>query len=835
MSSNTYKDSPAYFAEIILPLPIVKPLTYGIPSHLVNIAKQGSRVIVSLGKKKILTGIVAGIRQTVPTQPAKNIIDVLGEEPIVNTYQLALFQWIAQYYMCSVGEVVKAALPSGFKLSSQSKIYLNHAFEEETVSLSDHEQLIVTTLKNGKPLTYQQIEQLIGQREAYKQLKKLIGKEAIILVEELQEKYIPKKEKQITFNKNFIDNAVNLQSLLEKLEKKPKQLDVLLQYMALISTNFKLPEQTKNYYIPKKQLLEGGVSSAALQKLIQQDILVERAAIISRLTQLEAVQKPSCTTLSLAQTQALLSIEDHFKTKNAVLLHGITGSGKTEIYVRLIQSVIEQNGQVLYLLPEIGLATQIVQRLSKIFGNKMGVYHSKYDNNERVEIWNNVLQNNVQLVIGARSALFLPFDRLKLIIVDEEHETAYKQLDAIPRYHARDAALMLATFHQAKVLLGSATPAIETYYNAQQGKYGLVKLTERFNQTPLPHIELVNLRTEQQRKGLQGEFTNILLEALKSALHQQEQAIIFQNRRGYASYLLCQTCAEVLTCQQCSVSLTYHQFKDALVCHYCGFHCKVPIVCPACDAPTLKNVGFGTEKIEETLQYFFPNKRVQRMDLDTTRRKHSYEQIIANLESGQTDILVGTQMITKGLDFGQVSLVGVLDVDRLLYFPDFRANERCFQLITQVSGRAGRRDKQGRVLIQTTNPQLPILQDIIHCDYGQMYTQELEERQRFRYPPYIRLIKITCQHTNDRLVKEAAQVLAGYLCKLVGEDNILGPQAPLVAKVRNQYRIDIWIKLAKLPEPVLLATKQQIQQATKSLTAEKQFRSIRITFDVDPI
>ncbi|ACE05927.1 hypothetical protein Aasi_0524 [Candidatus Amoebophilus asiaticus 5a2] len=832
MSSNIHRDSPGYFAELILPLPIAKLLTYGIPLNLVDIVKQGSRVIVSLGKKKILTGIVNKIHQRAPNHPAKNIIDVLDEEPIVNTYQLALFHWIAQYYMCSVGDVVKAALPSGFKLSSQSKIYLHPAFEEDSIPLLENEQLIVATLKNGKPLSYQQIEQLIGQKEAYKQLKKLIHKEIIILVEELQEKYAPKKEKQIALNKNFVDNTAELQALFEKLEKKPKQLDVLLQYMALVSTN--LPEQTQSYFIAKKQLLEKDVSSAALQKLIQQDILIEKAVIISRLAQLKAVATPH-TTLSPAQTQALLSIENHFKTKNTALLHGITGSGKTEIYVRLIQSVLEQDGQVLYLLPEIGLATQIVQRLNKIFGNKMGVYHSKYASNERVEIWNNVLQNNVQLVIGARSALFLPFDRLQLIIVDEEHETAYKQLDAIPRYHARDAALMLATFHQAKVLLGSATPAIETYYNAQQGKYGLVKLTERFNQTPLPRIELVNLRTEQQRKGIQGEFTSILLQKLESILQQQEQAIIFQNRRGYASYLLCQTCAEVPTCQQCSVSLTYHQFRDALVCHYCGFHCKVPPLCPVCDAPTLKNVGFGTEKIEETLQHFFPNKRVQRMDLDTTRRKHSYEQIIDNLESGQTDILVGTQMITKGLDFGQVSLVGVLDVDRLLYFPDFRANERCFQLITQVSGRAGRRGKQGQVLIQTTNPQLPILQDIINYDYEQMYTQELGERQKFRYPPYIRLIKITCQHTNERLVKECAQVLAGYLCKLVSEDNILGPQAPLVAKVRNQYRIDTWVKLAKSSEPVLLAIKQQIQQATKSLTSEKQFRQIRIIFDVDPI
>jgi primosomal protein N' (replication factor Y) len=831
MSNNINKENVVYFVDLILPLPIYKLLTYRIPPHLVNLIQEGSRVIVSLGNKKILTGIVNSVHQTVPPYATKNIIDVLDESPIVNKQQLAFFQWMAQYYMCTLGDVLKAAIPSSFKLTTQSKICLNPTCDVTDTIFSAQARIVLEALKSGKTFSYHELEKLLGQKEIYKILKELNHKEAIIFLEELQEKYFPKKEKQISLNKNFVDSPDQLELLFQQLEKKPKQLDVLLQYMACISA---LTKQTTNYFISKRKFLKQGASSSSLQKLIQQHVFVEQEIVVSRLEQIE-IPEIANTTLSLAQAQALSSIKENFKTKNTVLLHGITGSGKTEIYTELIQEVIARDGQVLYLLPEIGLATQIVQRLKKKFGDKMGVYHSKYASNERVEIWNDVLKGKLRLIIGVRSALFLPFGQLQLVIIDEEHETAYKQFDATPRYHARDAALVLATYYKAKVVLGSATPAIETYYNAQQGKYGLVQLTERFSQTPLPHITLVNLRTEQRSKKLHGEFSSILVQALEVTLQQQEQAIIFQNRRGYASYLLCQSCAWIPACHQCSVSLTYHQFKDYLVCHYCGYHCKVPPVCQECHSPSLRNVGFGTEKIEETLQQFFPDKRIQRMDLDTTRRKYSYEKIIENLEKGYTDILVGTQMITKGLDFGQVSLVGVLDVDRLLYFPDFRANERCFQLITQVSGRAGRREKQGQVIIQTINPDLPILHNIVDYDYEQMYKKELLERQKFRYPPYVRLIKINCQHTNEALVKEIAKVLVQQLCHLLNNDSVLGPEAPLIAKVKNQYRMDIWIKLAKSTEHSLLAIKQQIQEITKKLVAQKEYRQVRIIFDVDPI
>lgn len=830
MSTVATKDNPRYFADLILPLPISKLLTYNIPPQLAERVKPGSRVIVSLGHKKILTGIVHGVHQTAPSYSTKAILDVLDERPIVNKHQLNFFQWMAQYYMCTLGDVLKAAIPAGFKLSSQSKIYL-HPTYNSAIELSTQETIIFEALKDGKGLSYDQLEQLVGRKDLYKLLKTLMNKGTIMFLEELQEKYFPKKEKQVSLNTTFLDNPNEQQVLFKQLEKKPKQLDVLLQYMSLVP---RYSETTQNYFVSKKKLLQQGASSNSLQKLIQQGIFIEREAIVPRLEQIKGSAAPT-TVLSIAQAQALSDIKEVFREKHTALLYGVTGSGKTEIYTQLIQEAIDHGGQVLYLLPEIGLATQIVQRLKKIFGDKMGVYHSKYASNERVEIWNDVLNGKLRLVIGVRSALFLPFDQLQLIIVDEEHETAYKQFDSSPRYHARDSAIMLASYYQAKVLLGSATPSIETYYNAQRGKYGLVKLNERFSQTPLPHITLVNLHTEQQRKRLHGEFSSILIQALESALQQKEQAIIFQNRRGYASYLLCQLCATVPSCQQCSVSLTYHQFYDHLVCHYCGYHCKVPPVCEECGSPTLKNMGFGTEKIQETLQHFFPDKRIQRMDLDTTRRKYSYEKIIENLEKGHTDILVGTQMITKGLDFGQVSLVGVLDVDRLLYFPDFRSNERCFQLITQVSGRAGRRDKQGQVIVQTSNPKNPILEDILSYNYEQMYKKELIERQKFHYPPYTRLIKIACQHPNGSLVKEAARNLTQHLHQFLDIDSILGPQAPLIAKIKNQYRMDIWIKLTKSTDPLLVMIKEQIQETVRKLLTQKSYRQVRVIFDVDPI
>ena len=816
------------FVDLILPLAIPKLLTYEVPPFFTGLINQGSRVIVPLGKKKILTGIINNIHHTAPSYPTKLIIDVLGEVPIITPIQLTFFHWLAQYYMCTLGEIIHTALPSGFKLSSQSKIQLHPALDWTSTNFSDQELLIINRLQKGNTLVYSQLPK---QPNTYQVIKGLIDKKAVLIFEELQEKYHPKKEKRLSLDKQYIEHPADLQALFAQLKGKNKQVDVLLQYMAL--SPIAPSKHLEDYFINKAHLLGTGIAPNALSALIKQNIFIEKQVIVSRLASIGAAQEISLT-LSPAQDKALVAINKQFESKDTVLLYGITGSGKTEIYTQLIQEALKKGEQVLYLLPEIGLATQIVKRLKKTFGHQMGVYHSKYASNERVEIWHSLLQEEVSLVIGVRSAVFLPFSNLGLIIVDEEHELAYKQFDPIPRYHARDAALMLAKYHEAKVLLGSATPAMETYYNAQAGKYGFVRLAERFNQTPLPNILFANVRIEQQQKKLQGEFTHTLLHAVQQTLDQQEQVIIFQNRRGYAPYLLCQDCAWVPTCQQCSVSLTYHQFNDYLVCHYCGYRTRIPPICNICGSPQINNIGFGTEKLEETLQQFFPDKHVQRMDLDTTRKKHSYENIIEALEQGQTDILVGTQMITKGLDFGQVSLVGVMDVDKHLYFPDFRANERCFQLITQVSGRSGRREKQGQVIIQTANPNHPILQDIWQHDYESMYYRELVERQNFLYPPYVRLLKITWQYTDLNLVKAAAKELADALSAYVGKQLVLGPQAPLIAKVKNQYRIDIWVKFQKDTANCLSSTKATIQEMAKALLSKKAFRKMRLIFDVDP-
>lgn len=793
---------------------------------------MGSRVLVPLGTQKVLTGLVARIHTKPPSYLTKHIIDVLDELPVMNRIQLRFLHWLSAYYLCTLGEVMLAALPNGFRLSSRSKIQLHPEADLAAANLSAQELLLIAALARRTELTYTEAATVVSQKNIHHLIKSLLRKQVILLFEEIREKYTPKKIRRVRLSESYTQSQVALQSLFTTLERHSKQLDVLLKYVALVPIH--QPVQLKDYFVDKKELNLAGISSSSLQTLIKKNIFVEEEAIVSRFGQVKSASQ-SPPTLSQAQSTALAAIHDQFQDKDAVLLHGVTASGKTEVYTQLIQEVLQSGGQVLYLLPEIALTTQMVKRLKITFGDQVGVYHSRYSDNERVEVWNSVLQGKCSFVLGTRSSIFLPFDNLSLIIVDEEHETSYKQFDAMPRYHARDAALVLAQLHHAKVLLGSATPSIESYYNAaQSGKYGFVALKERFGQTASPEIILVNLRVEKEKKNLREDFTTALIDSLKQTLAQQEQAIIFQNRRGYAPYLSCEICTWVPMCTQCAVSLTYHQYNNYLRCHYCGYNTKVPPACHICDSHQLKNVGFGTEKLEETLQLFFPDKKIQRMDLDTTRGKYSYDKLIEELEQGSTDILVGTQMLTKGLDFGQVSLVGVLDVDRLLYFPDFRAGERCFQLLTQVSGRAGRREKQGKVIIQTNNPKHPVLTDIVQHNYEQMYRRELQERKQFRYPPYVRLVKITLKHVNKDLVREAANLLANALRKKLG-NGILGPQTPLIAKVKNQYLVDIWIKINKDAEQKRLATKQVVTQESKHILRNKTFKQVKILFDVDPI
>lgn len=830
ISNSRHKQQPT-FADLILPLPLPKLLTYRIPVAFSGRIVSGSRVIVPLGPKKILTGLVVKIHDQEPSYATKAIIDVLDDAPIVHPIQLRFFRWLASYYLCTAGEVMLAALPNGLRLSSQSKIQLYPELDLAAGDFTEKEQLLIAALQKRPDLTYTEAATVVDQKSIHQLLKALIDKRAILLFEEVKEKYVPKKVKRIRLSETYIHNQAALQELFTKLEKHTKQLDVLLKYVAEVPIH--QAEQLEDYGMDKQVLTQAGISSSSLQTLIKKQIFVEEEVIVPRFSHAPNVPE-ELPTLSPAQSGALDTIHSQFQEKETVLLHGVTASGKTEIYSHLIQAALQSGGQVLYLLPEIALTTQLVKRLKKIFGAQLGVYHSRYSDNERVEVWNSVLQGDCSLVLGTRSAVFLPFDQLSLIIVDEEHETSYKQWDTMPRYHARDAALVLAQYHRAKVLLGSATPAIESYYNAQKGKYGLVTLEERFGGASLPEIVLANVRIERERKTMREGFTKELLDALQSTLDRQEQAIIFQNRRGYAPYIACEHCDWVPMCTQCAVSLTYHQFSNRLSCHYCGHHMPLPPACQTCGSHALKNVGAGTEKLEETLQLFFPEKHIQRMDLDTTRGKYSYDKLIEALEQGKTDILVGTQMITKGLDFGRVALVGVLDVDRLLYFPDFRAGERCFQLLTQVSGRAGRRAKQGQVIIQTNNPKHPVLQQIVQHDYEQMYRSELAERQQFLYPPYVRLVRIILKHTDRDLVQAAATTLAHDLREQLRQD-VLGPQTPLIAKVKNQYLMDIWVKVKKDSEERLTTTKRVLRQAGQRMLSDRAFKAVKLIFDVDPM
>jgi primosomal protein N' (replication factor Y) (superfamily II helicase) len=817
---------------VILPIPLPKLLTYRVSEPFITRIAAGSRVLVPLGAQKILTGLVAQMHTKPPGYPTKEIIDVLDELPIMTPPQLQFLHWLAAYYLCTLGEVLLAALPNGFRLSSQSKIQLHPEADLAGANLSAQELLLVAALEHRIALSYAEAAAVVAPKHIHHLLKSLLRKRTIRLFEEVREKYTPKKIKRVRLSESYTQSQAALQSLFTALERHSKQLDILLKYVALVPVHQSAP--LKDYFVDKKELNLAGISPSALQTLIKKNIFVEEEVIVSRFGQIKATSQ-SLPTLSQVQSTALAAIYHQFKHKDTVLLHGVTASGKTAVYTQLIQEVLERGGKVLYLLPEIALTTQMVKRLKIAFGNRVGVYHSRHSDNERVEVWNSVLHGKCSFVLGTRSSIFLPFDSLSLIIVDEEHETSYKQFDTMPRYHARDAALVLAKLHHhAKVLLGSATPSIESYYNAQTGKYGFVTLKERFGKTALPEIVLVDLRIERERKTLREDFTTALIDALAQTLAQQEQAIIFQNRRGYAPYIACKICAWVPMCTQCAVSLTYHQFNNYLRCHYCGYSTKVPSACHVCGSHQLNHVGFGTEKLEETLQLFFPNKKIQRMDLDTTRGKHSYDKLIEALEQGSTDILVGTQMLTKGLDFGQVSLVGVLDVDRLLYFPDFRASERCFQLLTQVSGRAGRRAKQGKVIIQTNNPKHPVLQDIMLHDYEQMYRRELQERKQFLYPPYVRLIRITLKHVDKDSVGETASILAGELRKKLG-DGVSKPQPPLIARIKNQYLMDIWVKIRKDTAHNLLATKRAITQESERVLLDKTAKQVKILFDVDPI
>ncbi|HQW69173.1 MAG TPA: primosomal protein N' [Flavobacterium sp.] len=814
-----------YFIEVIVPLSLPKTFTYRVSEAEYYFIKKGMRIAVPFGKNKVYTALVIDLHQNPPTlYEAKEIHQILDEKPIVNELQIKHWFWIASYYMCNIGDVYRGALPSALVLESETIITLQTSTVVNETELSDDEFLIYEALQHQSSLKIQNIVDILNKKTVFPVIQKLLNKNIVTLQEEIQEEYKPKLVKYIRLHQDYQEES-KLVELLDNFNKNAnKQRELVLQY-------FQLQAQQKNP-ISIKQLTETASASSSIVKALVEKNIFEEYHIQEDRVNFDKNKTENQLDLSQAQQTAFDEIEKSFLEKDVCLLHGVTSSGKTEIYTKLIEDYIKEEKQVLYLLPEIALTTQLVSRLTQYFGNKVAVFHSKYNNNERVEVWQNVLQNSVkaQIVIGARSALFLPFSNLGLIIVDEEHEATFKQYDPAPRYHARDSAIVLANSHQAKVLLGSATPSIETYYNATSGKFGLVTLTERFGNVQMPDIELVDLKDSYFRKKMKGHFSLTLIEQITEAFSNGEQVILFQNRRGFSPVIECLTCGHVPQCPQCDVSLTFHKFKNQLRCHYCGHSIAKPTNCHACSSVDLETKGFGTEQIELELAELFPNKNIKRMDQDTTRGKYSFEKIIDGFKNREIDVLVGTQMLAKGLDFDNVSLVGVMNADNMLYHPDFRAFERSYQMLTQVSGRAGRSEKRGKVVIQTYNPLHNIIQQVSNNDYEGMYKEQLYERQIYKYPPFFRLIRLTLKHRDFEKLKEGSMWLYQVLQQNLSVP-VLGPEEPAIGRIRNEYIRTVMVKIPS--ETNLQSTKKTIQKVLNSFDVVSQYRTIKVTVNVD--
>lgn len=813
-----------YFLDVILPIPLQKAFTYHITEAEYEFIQPGMRVAVPFGKSKIYSALAYTIHNKPPTAyDAKTIHQILDEQPVVTVLQLQHWEWIAQYYMCSIGEVMRAAMPNAFLLESETVISKNENLKIDDSELKDDEFLIFEALQYQSSLKIQDVVAILDKKRVLPVINRLVEKGVLHLQEELYEKYQPKLVRYVKLHANY-KSQEKLQELQELLGRAPKQRQVILTLFTL--------EASDNKPIKVSELIErSNTSSAIVKALIDKGVLDEYQIQTDRV-QFEGEGDSDSKVLTEAQEYAYNEIEAAFKTTSVALLHGVTSSGKTEIYVQLIQKQLNLNKQVLYLLPEIALTTQLVQRLQDYFGEKVAVFHSRYSGNERIEVWNNLLNNleNAQIVIGARSSLLLPFENLGLIIVDEEHEQSYKQFDPAPRYHARDAAIVLANLHKAKILLGSATPSLESYFNARQGKYGLIELNTRYNNVLMPEIELVDLADKYKRKRMKGHFSDRMIEEMTEALEQGFQIILFQNRRGFSPIVECTTCGNSPQCPNCDVSLTYHQYKDQLRCHYCGYNSAMLESCQACGNQTLDTKGFGTEQIEEEVKVLFPEHKVARMDLDTTRGKYGFEKIISSFEQREVDILVGTQMVTKGLDFRHVKLVGIMNADNLLNFPDFRAHERSYQLMAQVSGRAGRTDLRGKVLIQTYNPHHNILQQVSTNSYKDMYAEQMNDRYNYKYPPIYRLIKITFKHKDYNRVNLAANWYAKSL-KNVFKSNVLGPEFPPISRIRNLYHKNILVKVPQ--NQSLVKTKAAILKIDNSFNTVKDFRPVRVVLNVD--
>ncbi|HTX88101.1 MAG TPA: primosomal protein N' [Bacteroidales bacterium] len=826
--------APTRYAEVLLPLPVSGTFTYAVPTELESAVKEGVRVVVQFGRKKIYAALVKSISDRPPSgYEAKSLLAVLDEKPLVHERQFRFWEWIAAYYLCQEGEVMNAALPSAFKLESESKITLDVTADAGKFLLGEKEELLVESLLHRKAIRISEVAGILDQRKTLPVISSLIEKGIIRMEEELPLKYHPKKETFIRLTEPYQQDESLFRELFDRLEKKsPKQLELLMSFLVLSGAGTgSVKEVTRNDLLKSVH-----AAPAALEGLIRKEILETVTRTVSRIGEETAREDVSSIRLEPFQEEAFETLHRGMDQKGVVLLHGVTSSGKTELYIKLIKETLDQGKQVLYLLPEIALTTQIINRLKKYFGGRVGVYHSRFNENERVEIWNRVgapaAEKRYDVILGARSAVFLPFYDLGLVIVDEEHDSSFKQYDPAPRYNGRDAALYLAHLHGARSVLGSATPSLESYYLAMEGKYALSVMSERYGKLELPEVEVVNIREEARWKKMRSHFSSVLVSQLDEALKAEEQAILFQNRRGFSLRLECDTCNWMPVCKNCDVTLVYHKQMNHLRCHYCGYTTKVPDTCPSCGNRTLRMKGFGTEKVEEDLSLIFPKARIARMDLDTTRSRYSYRRILDDFEQRKIDILVGTQMVTKGLDFDNVSTVGILNADNMLSFPDFRSAERSFQLMAQVSGRSGRKKKRGRVIIQTYNPRHPVLADVVNHDYVSMYRQQLADRLRFRYPPFFRLIRIELKHRDSRLLGEAARDFALRMKKIFA-NRVLGPEYPMVSRIKNEFIQQVLIKIERTYS--VSHAKESLMKEIAEFHRQKEYSPVRLVMDVDPV
>lgn len=815
------------YVDVILPLPLPKCFTYSLPDEYAEDVKIGCRVVVPFGRKKYYTAIVRNVHYCAPTDyEVKEVSALLDADPVLLPQQFSFWEWIADYYLCTQGDVYKAALPSGLKLESETIVEYNPDFEAEA-PLTEREQRILDLLSADRQQCVTKLEKDSGLKNILTVIKSLLEKEAIFVKEELKRTYKPKMEARVRLAGKVSEKQLHI--LFDLLSRAPKQLTLLMKY---VECSRLLSGETPVEISRKELLQQANVSSAILNGLVEKKIFEIYYHEIGRL-QADCQSVMPLNPLNSFQQRAHDEIVASFREKNVCLLYGVTASGKTEIYIHLIEETIRQGKQVLYLLPEIALTTQITERLQRVFGSRLGIYHSKFPDAERVEIWQKQLgAANYDIILGVRSSVFLPFQNLGLVIVDEEHETTYKQQDPAPRYHARNAAIVLAMMYGAKTLLGTATPSIETWQNAVAGKYGFVQLKERYKEIQLPEIVPVDIKELYRKKRMVGPFSPLLIQYMREALDQKEQVILFQNRRGFAPMIECRVCGWVPKCQNCDVSLTYHKGINQLTCHYCGYTYQVPVRCPACDGTELTNRGFGTEKIEDDIKVIFPEAKVARMDLDTTRTRSAYEKIIADFEQGKTDILIGTQMVSKGLDFDHVSVVGILNADTMLNYPDFRSYERAFQLMAQVAGRAGRKNKRGRVVLQTKSIDHSIIHQVIANNYEGMVDGQLAERQMFHYPPYYRLVYVYLKNKNEGLLEQMAAVMGDKLRAVFG-NRVLGPDKPPVARVQTLYIRKIVLKVEHTAP--MARARELLLRIQREMLEDDRYRSLIVYYDVDPL